>query len=511
MNRDSGSEQPGQRTVAELLAEYGGDSSGKTGTRRRRRRAEDPTETAPHAIIDRVLSDSGTMRPVDANGHPVSPNAASGSSPAAHRPASEQPQAAQQSAPEQPSASQQPSTSQQPPAAGQPSASQRPPAAQEPPQATPGPQSQPPAPQQPGATQQAATQQQQPVAPPQPAQPQGGQPPAAAQQHGTAPTAEPQPSSQPPGAQTPPAPAPQRPAPSGPPPPAPNAAPPGRQPEAPAQADAGEAPANHAPDSEAPSANVWAQRFAAAAGGSKQASSAQASAPAQPDEEQTTRQPPVHPGAAQPGQQYSGHTEQIPRVDTADQEGTAVVPVPQNDPYAAGDDLPRAAEQDFADPYGGQATEQSFGDTPGYDDAYAGADEYSDLDGYADEYDDQYVQDYDEFDEFDEYAHDRPAGMGADDPDDEHDQAASPGREWATFVAQTGACLVGGGLLWLGFRWLWIAIPVAALVAALVVTGALVLVARKVVRGDDLQTVLLAVLVGLVCTVSPAALLLIGQ
>ncbi len=216
----------------------------------------------------------------------------------------------------------------------------------------------------------------------------------------------------------------------------------------------------------------------------------------------------MHPNTAQPGQQDSGHTQQIPPVDAADQEGTAVVPVPQNDPYAAGGDLPRAAEQDPYDPYGGQAPDQSFGAAPAYDDSYAGADGHSELDDYADEY----AQDYDEFDE---YAHDRPAGMGADhhgdDHGDDHEEAASPGREWATFVAQTGACLVGGGLLWLGFRWLWVAIPVAALVAALVVTGALVLVARKVVRGDDLQTVLLAVLVGLVCTVSPAALLLIGQ
>jgi hypothetical protein len=51
---------------------------------------------------------------------------------------------------------------------------------------------------------------------------------------------------------------------------------------------------------------------------------------------------------------------------------------------------------------------------------------------------------------------------------------------------------------------------VAAFVAALVVTGCLVLLARRL-RGDDLQTTLLAVLAGLFCTVSPAALLMLGQ
>lgn len=46
MSRDSGAEEPTQRTVAELLAEYGNDG-GQRNARKRRRRAEDPTETAP--------------------------------------------------------------------------------------------------------------------------------------------------------------------------------------------------------------------------------------------------------------------------------------------------------------------------------------------------------------------------------------------------------------------------------------------------------------------------------
>ena len=71
--------------------------------------------------------------------------------------------------------------------------------------------------------------------------------------------------------------------------------------------------------------------------------------------------------------------------------------------------------------------------------------------------------------------------------------------------------LLAGGLVWFGFRYLWMFNSIAALIAALVVTGALVLVARKVLRTDDLQTILLAVLVGLACTVSPVALMMLSR
>ncbi|HEX8865310.1 MAG TPA: hypothetical protein VF821_06585, partial [Lentzea sp.] len=64
MSRESGSDQT-QRTVAELLAQYGGSS--ESAPRRRRRRAADDEddvqqpETAPQTIIERVLSDSGRL------------------------------------------------------------------------------------------------------------------------------------------------------------------------------------------------------------------------------------------------------------------------------------------------------------------------------------------------------------------------------------------------------------------------------------------------------------------
>ena len=114
MSRDSGAEQPTQRTVAELLAAYGGNS--QRPTRRRRRRADDPTETAPQAIIDRVLSDSGKLRPITDEQPPPhrrsrsrsgkdAPQPAQPAQPAGENPAQPEPPAGQgPAAPERPSA-----------------------------------------------------------------------------------------------------------------------------------------------------------------------------------------------------------------------------------------------------------------------------------------------------------------------------------------------------------------------------------------------------------------------
>ncbi|MGH3859562.1 MAG: hypothetical protein ACRDSQ_08145, partial [Actinokineospora sp.] len=62
MSQEGGSERT-QRTVAELLAKYGG-TSGESAPRRRRRKPEDGSDTAPQAIIERVMSDSGKMLPI---------------------------------------------------------------------------------------------------------------------------------------------------------------------------------------------------------------------------------------------------------------------------------------------------------------------------------------------------------------------------------------------------------------------------------------------------------------
>src|SRR5690242_9379234 len=62
MSHEGGPESTQQRTVAELLAMYG-DESGERAPRRRRRR-DDPTETAPQTIIERVNSESAKLAPI---------------------------------------------------------------------------------------------------------------------------------------------------------------------------------------------------------------------------------------------------------------------------------------------------------------------------------------------------------------------------------------------------------------------------------------------------------------
>nr|BFF02419.1 hypothetical protein GCM10020241_40940 [Streptoalloteichus tenebrarius] len=107
-----------------------------------------------------------------------------------------------------------------------------------------------------------------------------------------------------------------------------------------------------------------------------------------------------------------------------------------------------------------------------------------------------------------------PAGLADADEIDEAEEEArerSPGKEWLVMVSQLGVGLLGGGALWLGFQWLWQTFAAVALIAALVVTVGLVLVVRVIRKADDVQTTVLAVLVGLVVTVSPAALLLVHR
>ncbi|HEY6425001.1 MAG TPA: hypothetical protein VIY28_17520 [Pseudonocardiaceae bacterium] len=87
----------------------------------------------------------------------------------------------------------------------------------------------------------------------------------------------------------------------------------------------------------------------------------------------------------------------------------------------------------------------------------------------------------------------------------------SPVREWALMATQVGVGVVGGAALWLICEWLWQRLPVVALVVALAVITGLVWVVRRVRRAEDLQTTVIAVLVGLFVTVSPAALLLVGR
>jgi hypothetical protein len=63
MSHEGGPESTQQRTVAELLAMYGGES-GEQAPRRRRRRSDDVSDTGAHKIIDRVNSESNKLSPI---------------------------------------------------------------------------------------------------------------------------------------------------------------------------------------------------------------------------------------------------------------------------------------------------------------------------------------------------------------------------------------------------------------------------------------------------------------
>jgi hypothetical protein len=95
--------------------------------------------------------------------------------------------------------------------------------------------------------------------------------------------------------------------------------------------------------------------------------------------------------------------------------------------------------------------------------------------------------------------------------DSDAGESGSPLWEWAAMVSQVGLGVVGGATLWLICEWLWQRIPVVALVVALGLITGMVWVVRRVRRAEDLQTTVIAVLVGLFVTVSPAALLLVSR
>jgi hypothetical protein len=102
-------------------------------------------------------------------------------------------------------------------------------------------------------------------------------------------------------------------------------------------------------------------------------------------------------------------------------------------------------------------------------------------------------------------------GVATTEADTEDAESHSPWWEWAAMVSQVGLGVVGGATLWLICEWLWQRIPVVALVVALGLITGMVWVVRRVRRAEDLQTTVIAVLVGLFVTVSPAALLLVSR
>jgi hypothetical protein len=115
---------------------------------------------------------------------------------------------------------------------------------------------------------------------------------------------------------------------------------------------------------------------------------------------------------------------------------------------------------------------------------------------------------------------DAPAGLGADlddeyddDYEDDYDEPAErpTAKEWAVIAGQLVVGALLGALLWIGFSYLWQSLPVVALVLAAAATGGLVFGVRAMRRSDDLQTMVLAIVVGLVVTVSPAAFVLLAR
>lgn len=98
-----------------------------------------------------------------------------------------------------------------------------------------------------------------------------------------------------------------------------------------------------------------------------------------------------------------------------------------------------------------------------------------------------------------------------DDLDEFDADERSVGQQWLAMAGQLALGVVGGAVVWLIFNWLWAEVAVLALIAAVVVIVGLVWIVRKMRRTEDLQTMVLAVLVGLVVTVSPAALLLLSR
>ncbi|MGH3827540.1 MAG: hypothetical protein ACRDQX_10265, partial [Pseudonocardiaceae bacterium] len=93
----------------------------------------------------------------------------------------------------------------------------------------------------------------------------------------------------------------------------------------------------------------------------------------------------------------------------------------------------------------------------------------------------------------------------------EYQESGFPLWDWAVMVGQVGIGVGGGAALWLICEWLWQWNAVVALVVALVLITGLVWVVRRVRHAEDLQTTVIAVLVGLFVTVSPAALLLVNR
>ncbi|GAA3638682.1 hypothetical protein GCM10022267_26480 [Lentzea roselyniae] len=428
MSRESGSDQT-QRTVAELLAQYGGSS--EAAPRRRRRRAADDEddvqqpETAPQTIIERVLSDSGRLMAIRDDD----------AAPSGRRAAPEPPAAPPPVAP--------------PPVAERTAYQPKPPLA---------PPAQPPQVRRPGPTPPpAAAAEQTRQVPPVRDQPSRSDLPRP-EMPSRADLPRPEAVSSRLDAGAPPAPAPSRTNITRPPKPGP---PPGPQPVPPVQLPT-------------PAQKPGPQGL--------------------PPREAMTEQLPRIPAKAPVDQIAALETESVLIVPPAPPK--LPEPLPNNQPDAWFGDDEADVQTDLS-----MAPMESTAAHPG---PYVDDDDSQEYAVYRPE--DDYLAD-------EEAAEDEgPAGLDdADEVTEEPEDAAqrSPGKEWLIMIGQLAVGVLGGAALWLAFNFLWRTQAVAALVVALAVTVGLVLLVRKIRRADDLQTTLLAILVGLIVTVSPAAMLLV--
>jgi hypothetical protein len=157
---------------------------------------------------------------------------------------------------------------------------------------------------------------------------------------------------------------------------------------------------------------------------------------------------------------------------------------------------PAAQALESTQAHAGPYVDDDIGDLDGFDDDFAPTGIGTALHG-----DEAFPSRDDDYDDLDDHA----------EPFDAHDEPRSGTREWLLMAAQVGAGAIAGAAVWLAFSWLWGFQPVVALVAAVLVIFGLVLGVRRWRRAEDLQTTVLAVLAGLVVTVSPAALLLLHR
>ncbi|CCH35321.1 hypothetical protein ABZ816_12000 [Actinosynnema sp. NPDC047251] len=464
MSRESESEQT-QRTVAELLAQYGA-GSGEVAPRRRRRRAEDASDTAPQAIIDRVNSDSGRLLPIrdEPAAPPPGPPPVPAGPPLPQRARPTEPERTAYQQPVRP----EPALPAVQPGAGRPD---HPPGARlDVPQPPPG-RVEPPGRPDPRAR----------------LDPQAGRPPA---------------------------------------PPAPSAAEETRQ--VPPITDdfpddydfAGEAsrsnlgqadltqtnlappnltPPNLAPPNLAPPNPGPPNQLS----GSHPKPNIPPAGPPTPPPAEASRANLVRPGPPV----RDPVTEVLPRITDKLTPNVPLESLPTESVL-----IVPPAPATLPDPLPDQSAEDWFGDDE--DEPRPAEPEstqfhpYVDLDEEEDDQDDDHRRparaDFDPAD-FD----DEPAGLADVDADPEEPVERSPGKEWLVMIGQLAIGVVGGAALWLGFSFLWRTLAPAALVVALAVTVGLVMLVRRIRRADDLQTTILAVLVGLIVTVSPAAMLLV--